>query len=118
MFEQLMWQMGGLGPMQGQSNHFKRTSSSPERQAQQSISRYAPEKIEYGINRYGNETRRLYRTMEDHLAKSPHGFLVGDRVTVADISCWGWVASHMAQDAAAAAWLRKGPPRAESAYRL
>ncbi|KID70290.1 Disulfide-bond oxidoreductase YghU [Metarhizium brunneum] len=75
----LMWQMGGLGPMQGQSNHFKR---------------YAPEKIEYGINRYGNETRRLYRTMEDHLAKSPHGFLVGDRVTVADISCWGWVASH------------------------
>lgn len=55
---------------------------------------YAPEKIEYGINRYGNETRRLYRTMEDHLAKSPHGFLVGDRVTVADISCWGWVASH------------------------
>ncbi|KAG8408154.1 hypothetical protein J3459_018116 [Metarhizium acridum] len=75
----LMWQMGGLGPMQGQSNHFKR---------------YAPEKIEYGINRYGNETRRLYRTMEDHLAKSPHGFLVGDRVTIADISCWGWVASH------------------------
>ena len=32
--------------------------------------------------------------MEDHLAKSPHGFLVGDRVTIADISCWGWVASH------------------------
>ncbi|KHO00570.1 glutathione S-transferase II [Metarhizium album ARSEF 1941] len=75
----LMWQMGGLEPMQGQANHFKR---------------YAPEKIEYGINRYGNETRRLYRTMDDHLAKSPHGFLVGDRVTIADISCWGWVAAH------------------------
>lgn len=55
---------------------------------------YAPEQIQYGIDRYGNETRRLYRTMDDHLAKSPHGFLVGDRVTIADISCWGWVSSH------------------------
>lgn len=105
MFEQLMWQMGGLGPMQGQSNHFKRTSivvfarrsARPSNSSQvlaNPAAGYAPEKIEYGINRYGNETRRLYRTMEDHLAKSPHGFLVGDRVTVADISCWGWVASH------------------------
>ncbi|KID85698.1 glutathione S-transferase II [Metarhizium guizhouense ARSEF 977] len=101
----LMWQMGGLGPMQGQSNHFKRTSivvfarrsARPSNSTQvlaNPAAGYAPEKIEYGINRYGNETRRLYRTMEDHLAKSPHGFLVGDRVTVADISCWGWVASH------------------------
>lgn len=32
--------------------------------------------------------------MDTHLAKSPSGFLVGDRVTIADISCWGWVASH------------------------
>ncbi|PHH84010.1 hypothetical protein CDD83_2649 [Cordyceps sp. RAO-2017] len=75
----LMWQMGGLGPMQGQANHFKR---------------YAPEKIEYGINRYTNESRRLYRTMDAHLAKSASGFLVGDRVTIADISCWGWIAAH------------------------
>lgn len=65
--------------MQGQANHFKR---------------YAPEKIEYGINRYVNETRRLYRTMDTALAKSTSGFLVGDRCTVADISCWGWVAAH------------------------
>ena len=42
----LMFQMGGIGPMQGQANHFLR---------------YAPEKIEYGINRYTNETRRLYQ---------------------------------------------------------
>jgi glutathione S-transferase len=54
---------------------------------------YAPEKIEYGINRYINETRRLYRTMDTHLEKSSSGFLVGDRLTIADISCWGWVAS-------------------------
>ncbi|KFA52604.1 hypothetical protein S40293_07220 [Stachybotrys chartarum IBT 40293] len=73
----LMWQMGGLGPMRGQANHFKR---------------YAPEKIEYGINRYVNESRRLYRTMDTHLAKSPSGYLVGDRLTIADISCWPWVA--------------------------
>ena len=38
-------QMGGVGPMQGQANHFVR---------------YAPTKIEYGINRYVNETKRLY----------------------------------------------------------
>ncbi|TQS33543.1 hypothetical protein Golomagni_06108, partial [Golovinomyces magnicellulatus] len=74
----LMWQMGGLGPMQGQSNHFKR---------------YAPEKIQYGIDRYGNETRRLYRVMDEQLKNSKSGFLVGDRLTIADISSWGWVAS-------------------------
>lgn len=55
---------------------------------------YAAVKIEYPINRYDNETRRLYRTMDTHLAKSSHGFLVGDRLTIADIACWGWVSSH------------------------
>ncbi|KAI1761324.1 glutathione S-transferase [Hypoxylon sp. FL1150] len=74
----LMWQMGGLGPMQGQLNHFNR---------------YAPEKIEYGINRYKNETRRLYRALETQLKSSTSGYLVGDRCTSADISCWGWVAA-------------------------
>lgn len=74
----LHWQMGGLGPMQGQSNHF---------------TRYAPEKIPYGMSRYQNETRRLYRVMDTTLAKNPSGFLVGDRVTIADIASWGWVAS-------------------------
>ncbi|KAK4078824.1 hypothetical protein PCL_04502 [Purpureocillium lilacinum] len=75
----LMWQVGGLGPMQGQLEHFRR---------------YAAEKIEYPIKRYDQETRRLYRTMETHLSKSSHGFLVGDRLTIADIACWGWVSSH------------------------
>ncbi|KAL0932955.1 glutathione s-transferase [Colletotrichum truncatum] len=74
----LHWQMGGLGPMQGQANHFKR---------------YAPEKIQYGIDRYVNETRRLYRTMDTQLKSNPHGYLVGDRVTIADMACWGWVAA-------------------------
>ncbi|KAF5018633.1 hypothetical protein F66182_9383 [Fusarium sp. NRRL 66182] len=58
-----------------------------------SITGYAPEKIEYGINRYVNETRRLYRTLDTHLAQSSSGYIVGDRVTIADISSWGWVAS-------------------------
>ena len=35
--------------------------------------------------------------MERHLAKSPHGLLVGDRVTVADIACWGWIINHGTQ---------------------
>ncbi|KAJ9142604.1 Disulfide-bond oxidoreductase YfcG [Pleurostoma richardsiae] len=74
----LFWQMGGLGPMQGQANHFYR---------------YAPEKIQYGINRYQNETRRLYRVMETQLEKSKSGYLVGDRLTIADIASWGWVAA-------------------------
>lgn len=54
---------------------------------------YAPEKIPYGISRYQNETRRLYSVLDTHLAKSKSGFIVGDRLTIADISCWGWVAS-------------------------
>lgn len=54
---------------------------------------YAPEKIEYGINRYRNETRRLYSVMETQLAKTK-AFLVGDKLTIADLSCWGWVAGH------------------------
>lgn len=51
-------------------------------------------KIEYPINRYDTEVRRLYGTLERHLTKSSHGFLVGDRLTIADIACWGWVSAH------------------------
>jgi len=62
--------------MQGQSNHF---------------TRYAPEKIPYGINRYQTETRRLYGVLDKHLAKSKSGFLVGDHISVADITNVSWV---------------------------
>jgi len=72
----LFFQMGGVGPMQGQANHFLH---------------YAPEKIPYGVTRYQNETKRLYSVLDTHLSKSSHGYLVGDRVTVADIANWGWV---------------------------
>jgi glutathione S-transferase len=72
----VFFQNAGLGPMQGQSNHF---------------TRYAPEKIPYGINRYQNETRRLYGVLEKHLAKSKSGFLVGDHISTADITNVSWV---------------------------
>ena len=62
--------------MQGQANHFYR---------------YAPEKIQYGIDRYINESRRLYRVLDTHLSKCPSGFLVGDHISIADITTIGWV---------------------------
>jgi len=70
--EWLFWQMGGLGPMAGQMNHFRR---------------YAPEKIEYAINRYTNEVRRLYGVMNKRLEK--RDFLAGE-YSIADIACFGW----------------------------
>ncbi|KAI9852372.1 MAG: hypothetical protein M1838_000894 [Thelocarpon superellum] len=66
----------GVGPMQGQANHF---------------SRYAPEHIEYGINRYRNETRRLYRVLDSHLASAKTEYLVGNKCTIADIAHIGWI---------------------------
>jgi len=62
--------------MQGQANHFFR---------------FAPEKIPYGINRYQAETKRLYSVLDARLAVSDSGFLVGDRLTIADITTYGWV---------------------------
>ena len=59
----------------------------------QHFSRYAPERIEYGVKRYTNETRRLYGVLDKHLSQSKSGSLVGDRVTIADIAHWGWVSS-------------------------
>lgn len=72
----LFFQNAGLGPMQGQANHFVR---------------YAPEKIQYGMDRYVNETRRLYGVLDKHLQSSKSGFLVGDHISIADITTIGWV---------------------------
>ena len=74
----VFFQNAGLGPMQGQANHF---------------SRYAPERIDYGVARYVNETRRLYRVLDKHLADSKSGYLVGDHISIADITTIGWVMS-------------------------
>ena len=72
----LFFQNAGVGPMQGQANHFVR---------------YAPEKMQYGMDRYTNETRRLDKVLNTHLEKSKAQWLVGDKCTVADISYIGWV---------------------------
>ena len=72
----LMFQMGGVGPMQGQANVFYR---------------YAPEKIPYAIERYQRETRRLYEVIDTRLADEE--FLAGF-YSVADIATYPWVRSH------------------------
>ena len=72
----LMFQMAGVGPMQGQANVFFR---------------YAPEKIQYAIDRYQNETKRLYTVLDARLRE--HEFLAGD-YSIADISTWPWVSIH------------------------
>jgi glutathione S-transferase len=72
----LMFQMGGVGPMQGQANVFFR---------------YAPEKIEYAIQRYQNETKRLYGVLDRRLADAE--YLAGD-YSIADIATWPWVSIH------------------------
>lgn len=53
------------------------------------FSRYAPEHIEYGVNRYVNETRRLYSVMDKHLASDKRPYLVGDKCTIAGM-CHIW----------------------------
>ncbi|KAI8606938.1 thioredoxin-like protein, partial [Chytriomyces sp. MP71] len=70
----LMWQMGGLGPMQGQAGHF----------------RGATEQIPYAINRYVEETRRLYGVMERTLADGR--LYLAKEYGVADIASFTWVA--------------------------
>jgi glutathione S-transferase len=72
----LMWQMSGLGPMQGQANVFFR---------------YFPEKIQPAIDRYQNETKRLYGVMDTGLATQP--WLASD-YSIADIACYPWVSQH------------------------
>lgn len=69
----LMWQMAGFGPMLGQAHHFRN---------------YAPERIQYAIERYTNEAGRLYRVMDKRLAESE--YLAGDVYTIADIATFPW----------------------------
>ncbi|MGO9995105.1 MAG: glutathione binding-like protein [Steroidobacteraceae bacterium] len=77
--EWLFWQVAGLGPMAGQNHHF---------------SRYAPEKIPYAIDRYVNETNRLYGVLNKRLAGRE--FIAGD-YSIADMAAYPWVVPHEAQ---------------------
>ena len=76
----LMWQMGGLGPMAGQNSHFLL---------------YAPEKISYAIDRYGQEVDRLYGVLNAQLART--GAYVADPdYGTADMAIFPWVRTHKA----------------------
>lgn len=72
----LMFQMGGIGPMMGQANVFYR---------------YAPEKIQYAIDRYQRESRRLLEVLDRRLQDNE--FLAGD-YSIADIANWSWARGH------------------------
>jgi len=74
--EWLMFQMGSIGPMLGQTHHFRI---------------YAPEKIGYAIERYSNEARRLYGVMDRRLAKSR--YIAGPDYGIADIAIFPWLRS-------------------------
>ena len=76
----LFWQMGGLGPMAGQNHHFRA---------------YAPEKIDYAINRYVNETNRLYGVLDRRLAD--RAFVAGADYTIADMAIYPWIVPHERQ---------------------
>jgi GSH-dependent disulfide-bond oxidoreductase len=75
----LFWQVGGLGPMAGQNHHF---------------ARYAPEKIPYAVERYVNETNRLYGVLDKRLADRE--FIAG-AYSIADMAAYPWIVPHEAQ---------------------
>src|SRR6187549_757624 len=74
--EWLMFQMGSVGPMLGQAHHFRA---------------YAPEKLEYAVNRYSNEAKRLYNVIDKRLAQS--AWLGGKAYSIADIATYPWLRS-------------------------
>jgi GSH-dependent disulfide-bond oxidoreductase len=76
VLEWLFWQVAGLGPMAGQNHHFRN---------------YATDKIPYAIDRYVNETNRLYGVLDRQLAKN--AFVAGD-YSIADIAIYPWVVPY------------------------
>ncbi|WP_421621295.1 glutathione S-transferase N-terminal domain-containing protein [Alkalilimnicola ehrlichii] len=80
----LMFQMGSLGPMLGQAHHFRQ---------------YAPERIDYAVQRYTREAQRLYRVLDRHLAGRDW---MSAEYSVADIAIYPWVCSHASQGLAVA----------------
>ena len=76
----LMFQMGGFGPMLGQAHHFRV---------------YAPEKIEYAVNRYTNEAKRLYGVLDKQLGKT--AYIAGKGYSIADMAIFPWTRSATIQ---------------------
>jgi GST-like protein len=82
----LMFQMGSIGPMLGQAHHFRR---------------YAAQQIEYAVDRYTNEARRLYGVLDRRLAQAR--FVAGS-YSIADIAIYPWTRSHPNQGVDLAAY--------------
>jgi len=80
IYEWLMWQMAGFGPMLGQAHHFLKYN--------RGVSAYAEE-------RYGEEARRLYGVLDRRL--EGRDYIIGE-YTIADIACWPWVSRHEWQE--------------------
>ncbi len=72
----LYWQVGGLGPMMGQAQHFFR---------------YAPQPVPYGIERYQQESRRLLGVMEERLDRRDY---IASDYSIADMACFPWIRIH------------------------
>jgi GST-like protein len=79
VLEWLMWQVGGLGPMCGQNHHFRI---------------YATETVSYAVDRYTDETNRLYGVLDKRLRGRE--YICGD-YSIADMACWPWIVPHERQ---------------------
>ncbi|KAK9463450.1 glutathione S-transferase [Lipomyces oligophaga] len=84
VLEWTFWQVGGIGPMQGQALHFLRYCATDNKDV-----------IAYGFDRYKNEVRRLYSVLESRLIKQKtelnSQYVVGDHISIADIIILSWV---------------------------
>lgn len=81
VYEWLMWQMGGFGPMLGQAHHFNH---------------YAPEKVDYAMKRYSAEANRLYGVLDRRLAKTK--YVAGETYSIADIAILPWTRTYQRQN--------------------
>ncbi|PWC15957.1 GSH-dependent disulfide bond oxidoreductase [Brenneria corticis] len=105
----LFWQVAGFGPMLGQNHHFNH---------------YAPQPVPYAIERYQQETQRLYRVLDKQLQKNP--WLAGENYSIADIATYPWVVSYarqridLADYPAVKSWYERinARPATERAYKL
>ena len=96
----LFWQVGGLGPMAGQTHHFRQYAPAMIRDQRQ---------IAYGVNRYTNETHRLYGVLNRRLADRDY---VAGKYSIADMAIWPWILpAHQGQDLSEfphlAAWMER-----------
>ncbi|RJT45354.1 GSH-dependent disulfide bond oxidoreductase [Rahnella woolbedingensis] len=107
--EWLTWQVAGFGPMLGQNHHFNH---------------FAPQPVPYAIERFLQETRRLYAVLNRQLEKN--AYIAGENYSIADIATYPWVVAHerqridLAEYPAVRNWCErvKSRPATQKAYAL